>query len=201
MISSEIFASRTTSSWSGSLLIVLLQGLNIQNQLKMFEKSLQATNPWCSARPKTNGALSPMQFWNAFVWMIKCICLNLCMFLSKLGNIAKQKTTVLRIHDICHFVDTSTIFSSKFDNTPNRGFLHQKNIKNTLILDILTPGWNWHLHRMWCRWQISGMVLPPPPQSYAMQCRKKIYWVCVLKCIFIFVIFCFYIRNILFSYL
>ena len=41
-------------------------------------------------------------------------------------------------------------------------FWHQKDteLQNfTPIYNILTPDWNFgHLHRMWCMWQISGMV-------------------------------------------
>ena len=57
-------------------------------------------------------------------------------------------------------------FSADTKNTPNPDLLTPKTqnsrcvYQNTPIYKILTPGWNfWHLHRMWCMWQISGMAL------------------------------------------
>ena len=52
--------------------------------------------------------------------------------------------------------------AQKFDTTNHAklGFLIQKNINNTLVLDILTPCCKiWHLHRRWCRWQISSLMM------------------------------------------
>ena len=49
------------------------------------------------------------------------------------------------IHDICHFVDTSTIFSSKFDTKKQRkqDFLHQRpqDFKAGLRAALLWPVW------------------------------------------------------------
>ena len=72
------------------------------------------------------------------------------------------------IRDICHFVDTSTIFSRHQKHTDSRSFDNKKQKIQifTPIHNILTPGWNFlHLHRMWCMWQISGMVPNPPPTN------------------------------------
>ena len=45
------------------------------------------------------------------------------------------------IRDICNFVDTSTSFRQKIDTKKyaKLGFLTPENIKNALILNILTP--------------------------------------------------------------
>ena len=56
--------------------------INIENQLKMFEKGPAAAEQRPDAepgRPKTTAALSltnAVQFSNAFGWIFKCICLN-----------------------------------------------------------------------------------------------------------------------------
>ena len=58
----------------------------------------------------------------------------------------------LSIRDICHFVDTGTIFNWHQKHTNSRLF-------DTLIHNFLTPASKClHQHCWWCWWQISGMV-------------------------------------------
>ena len=78
----------------------------------------------------------------------------------QLAELATEPIVQMHEHVVFVLLLTPAPFSAKKFDTKNHaklGFLIPKNIKNTLILDILTPGWKiWHLHRMWCRWQISG---------------------------------------------
>ena len=100
-------------------------------------------------------------------WLIKSKLL--CCSFSKLRTesdlwehfpLTSVHTAHLCIRDICHFVDTSTIFNQNIWHQKTRQIRVSNNKKHETRANswFFTPGWKlWHLHCMWCMWQISGM--------------------------------------------